>query len=186
MKNIRKYFSAFCGLFRLGKEFIWNCGRIKIHGVKYYIGLNVKFRISSYSFVDLGPKTWIDSNSYISASGKIKIGYNNYFNTNCKLVAMERITIGNNNLFGPNVVIVDHNHQFSQPEVLICKQGFQIKGINIGSDIWIGANTVICAGVEICDHVVVGANSVVVKSIFKPGVYAGAPARYIKSLGEEK
>lgn len=93
---------------------------------------------------------------------------------------MGSITIGDNNLFGPNVVVVDHNHIYSDSSELICKQGFSIAPVKIGSDIWVGSNVTICEGVEICDHVVIGANSVVAKSILKPGVYVGSPVRKIR------
>lgn len=184
MYEIRKYLNIFLGLLRLIREEIWNSGKIKLHGCRYYIGKNVKVRISKGREVDLGTKTWIENGTYISAGGNIKIGYNNYFNTNCKLVAMAGITIGDNNLFGPNVVIVDHNHNFSEEGKLICEQGFRKHKIDIGSDIWIGSNSVICSGVSICDHVVIGANSVVFRNIMESGVYVGNPARFLKKLRE--
>lgn len=49
----------------------------------------------------------------------------------------------------------------------------------IGNRVFIGGNAVICPGVKIVDGVIIGAGSVVTKSILKPGVYAGNPARPI-------
>lgn len=51
----------------------------------------------------------------------------------------------------------------------------------IGNRVSIGTNATILP-VKICDHVVVGAGSVVTKDIVKPGVYAGNPARLIRAL----
>lgn len=51
----------------------------------------------------------------------------------------------------------------------------------IGSFTTIGAGAVIRDGITICSHVIVGAGAVVVKDIIEPGVYAGIPAREIKS-----
>jgi serine acetyltransferase len=42
----------------------------------------------------------------------------------------------------------------------------------------------ILPGVEICDNVIIGANSVVTKSITTSGIYAGVPCKYICSLDE--
>ena len=54
-------------------------------------------------------------------------------------------------------------------------------GIKIGNNVWVGANTTILDGVVICDHVIIGAGSVVVKNIYEPySIYAGNPARLIK------
>ncbi|MGN6477942.1 MAG: acyltransferase [Flavipsychrobacter sp.] len=51
----------------------------------------------------------------------------------------------------------------------------------IGNHVSIGSNATILP-VNICDHVVVGAGAVVTKNITEPGVYAGNPAKKIKSL----
>ncbi len=50
----------------------------------------------------------------------------------------------------------------------------------IGDNVSIGSNVTILP-VHICDHVVIGAGSVVTKDINEPGVYAGNPARLLKS-----
>lgn len=55
------------------------------------------------------------------------------------------------------------------------------KGTYIGNNVSIGSNAAILP-VRICDHVVVGAGSVVTKDIFVPGIYAGNPARLLRRL----
>jgi acetyltransferase-like isoleucine patch superfamily enzyme len=49
----------------------------------------------------------------------------------------------------------------------------------IGNNVSIGSNATILP-VTICDNVIIGAGSVVTKSILEKGVYAGNPARKIK------
>ena len=51
----------------------------------------------------------------------------------------------------------------------------------IGNNVSIGTNATIMP-VKIVDHVVIGAGAVVTKDILTPGVYAGNPARLLKSL----
>ena len=85
-------------------------------------------------------------------------------------------------LIGPNVVIYSQNHVFNTPKVLIRKQGYKLKSVKIGSNVWIAANSIILPGVEIGSNIVLGANSVVSRSIEKSGVYAGNPLRYLKEL----
>jgi acetyltransferase-like isoleucine patch superfamily enzyme len=51
----------------------------------------------------------------------------------------------------------------------------------IGNNVSIGSNATILP-VDICDNVVIGAGAVVTKSIDKPGVYAGNPARLLRVL----
>jgi len=55
------------------------------------------------------------------------------------------------------------------------------KATRIGSHVSIGTNATILP-VRITDHVVVGAGSVVTKDLLEPGIYAGNPARKIRSL----
>ena len=51
----------------------------------------------------------------------------------------------------------------------------------IGNDVSIGTNATLLP-VTVCDHVVIGAGSVVTKDITEPGVYAGNPATKIRGL----
>jgi acetyltransferase-like isoleucine patch superfamily enzyme len=55
------------------------------------------------------------------------------------------------------------------------------KSTNIGNNVSIGSNATILP-VNICDNVVIGAGSVVTKSITESGIYAGNPAKKIRSL----
>jgi acetyltransferase-like isoleucine patch superfamily enzyme len=55
------------------------------------------------------------------------------------------------------------------------------KATRIGNDVSIGSNATILP-VNIADRVVIGAGAVVTRSIDKPGVYAGNPARLIRAL----
>lgn len=55
------------------------------------------------------------------------------------------------------------------------------KQTKIGNNVSIGSNATILP-VTVCSNVVIGAGSVVTKDIRTPGVYAGNPARLIKTL----
>ena len=51
----------------------------------------------------------------------------------------------------------------------------------IGNRVSIGTNATVMP-VTICDGVVIGAGSVVTKSINEPGIYAGNPARFLRPI----
>lgn len=55
------------------------------------------------------------------------------------------------------------------------------KPTKIGDHVSIGSNVTLLP-VEICDHAVIGAGSVVTKNILQPGIYAGNPAKLIRKL----
>jgi acetyltransferase-like isoleucine patch superfamily enzyme len=54
--------------------------------------------------------------------------------------------------------------------------------ILIGDKSWIGSNVIILPNVTIGQHVIVAAGSVVTKSIPDNTIWAGVPAKQIKSL----
>jgi acetyltransferase-like isoleucine patch superfamily enzyme len=56
--------------------------------------------------------------------------------------------------------------------------------INIGNNVFIGNHCIILPGVKIGDNVVIGAGSVVTKSIPSNSVCAGVPAKVLKSIDE--
>jgi acetyltransferase-like isoleucine patch superfamily enzyme len=53
------------------------------------------------------------------------------------------------------------------------------KATEIGNNVSLGSNATILP-VSICDHVVIGAGSVVTKDINEPGIYAGNPCRKLR------
>ena len=55
------------------------------------------------------------------------------------------------------------------------------KSTVIGNNVSLGSNATILP-ISICDHVVVGAGSVVTKDITEPGVYAGNPAKKLRNI----
>jgi len=55
------------------------------------------------------------------------------------------------------------------------------KSTNVGNHVSIGSNATILP-VTICDHVVIGAGAVVTKDISKPGIYAGNPAKFLRTI----
>ena len=57
------------------------------------------------------------------------------------------------------------------------------KGTKLGNRVSVGSNVTLLP-VKICDDVVIGAGSVVTKDITLPGIYAGNPARLLKSSDE--
>ena len=56
------------------------------------------------------------------------------------------------------------------------------KPVIIGNNVWIASCVIIQSGVEICDNVIVGANSVVLRTLREEGFYAGIPAKKIRDL----
>lgn len=89
------------------------------------------------------------------------------------------ITIGDNVVFGPQVRILAHD---ASTGVFL---GYtRVANVNIGSNVFIGAHSIVLPGVTIGDNVVIGAGSIVSKDIPSNSVAVGSPAKVIKTLEE--
>jgi acetyltransferase-like isoleucine patch superfamily enzyme len=118
--------------------------------------------IGKNSKLSLGEKVNFKSGSKIRVrkGAKLKIGRNTFLNHGCLLVAHEKIIVGNNVQLGPNVLIYDHDHDFKKKNGLKNLQ-YKTSPVEIGDNVWIGANTVILRGTKIGDNCVIGAGSVI-------------------------
>jgi acetyltransferase-like isoleucine patch superfamily enzyme len=90
----------------------------------------------------------------------------------------ELVDIGNDCFIGHGVMFI--NDLFSKGGPARGDKSLW-KQTKIGRNVSIGSNATILP-VAICDDVVIGAGSVVVKDIKKSGVYAGNPAKFIKPI----
>jgi len=112
-------------------------------------------------------------------NGQIIIGNDVRINRGTTLVAYESISIGEKTLIGEFVSIRDANHGISSGQ-FIREQAHDVSGIRIGKDVWIGRGSVLLPGVVIGDHSIIGANSVVTKSIPPGFIAVGSPAKVIR------
>lgn len=120
---------------------------------------------------------------------QILFGSGVILNRNCYITASSRISIGNECLIGPNVFISDHDHgsykglnssaSLSHPPQ---KRLLVSSPIIIMDRVWIGANVCILKGVTIGENTVIGANSVVSRSLPPNSVCAGSPCKVIYSV----
>ena len=94
------------------------------------------------------------------------------------------ITIGDHVRVTEGVKILTHDYSW----MVIKNVAGPILGasgkVEIGNNVFIGMNTVICRNVNIGDNVIIGAGSVVTRDCDSNGVYAGVPANRIMSLTE--
>ncbi len=93
-----------------------------------------------------------------------------------------KVRIGKYATIAPNVMVFGGNHAIDGIDVPMIQKGrSDIRGIEIGDDVWLGASSVILDGVSIGKGAVVGAGSVVTKDVQGYDIVAGNPARRIGS-----
>ncbi len=118
-----------------------------------------------------------------------KIGRGTFINFNFTCQDDAEVTIGENCNFGPNVTIVTPLHPMiaSERKSLRLPDGSEkrlcwAKPVHIGNECWFGANVVVCPGVTIGDNCVIGAGSVVTRSIPANTFAAGNQCRVIREI----
>lgn len=90
------------------------------------------------------------------------------------------VTIGDRCMFGPNVSVFAATHE---TEVQSRREFIEYaREVTIGSDCWIGGQSVILPGVSIGKGCTIAAGAVVTKNIPDFSVAMGAPARVVKKV----
>lgn len=96
------------------------------------------------------------------------------------------ISVGNNVHIASNVSFITHDVTHNMLNYRNGTKEFkEFAGcIEIGDNVFVGANTTILYNSKIPSDTIIGANSFVNKALKSGGVYAGVPARYICSIDE--
>ncbi|MDZ8096235.1 MAG: sugar O-acetyltransferase [Nostoc sp. DedQUE05] len=131
-------------------------------------------------FGKIGQKVAIVPPFHCDYGSNIFAGDKLYMNYGCVILDCNTVHIGENVLCAPYVQIYTAYHPID-PEIRLSDRELAAP-INIGNNVWIGGNAIICPGVTIGDNTTIGAGSVGVKDIPENVVAAGNPCRVIRYL----
>lgn len=116
---------------------------------------------------------------YIVHSYGIRVGKSFSVNSGVLIDGRGGVDIGDYVMVGPNAVIVSSNHEIYNLDKPMASQNHVLSPVSIGNDVWIGANTVINAGVTIGNSALIASGSVVTKDVQDYQIVGGVPARLI-------
>lgn len=154
-----------------------------LKNIPSYEGILIRRLFYKLIFKKIGVKSFIFTNVYITHAYNIIAGDYLAVNVGTHLDGRGGIEIGKYCLVGPNVFIGSSNHfvdsRINKPRIFL---GHKAKPVKIGSNVWIGANSVICPGVNIGNNSIIGAGSVVVDDVPESVLAAGNPAKIIKGI----
>ena len=112
---------------------------------------------------------------------EVKIG-DNVFISEYFHISAHKFTIGHDVIIGPRLTAICNNHLFDR----IGQTAFEYASdktyepIVIESDVWLGANVILLPGVTVGQGCIVGAGSVVVKSLPPYTICVGVPCKPIR------
>ena len=138
--------------------------------------------------ISIGDGVVIGRHTSLSCKGgSIEIGDHANISGNCMLISESTLSIGSNVLVaGMTYIIAGGNHGTDRTDIPIIRQPvFSRGGVTIEDNAWIGANVTILDGVRIGRDSIIGAGSVVTRSIPEYSIAVGVPARVIKSRRQD-
>jgi maltose O-acetyltransferase len=153
-----------------------------IHLVQGFLNLMPPF-IRNFGFRLMlgrcGKNVFFDYNIYLKFPWLIEAGNDVAINRGVQFFPAyhgnHRIRLGNDVYLAPNVCFFASGHDINDLTRLVGDD------IVIGDHVWIGANAIVLPGVRIGENSVIGAGSVVTKSIPSNSIAVGNPARVIRT-----
>lgn len=154
-------------------------GQVRM-GKNVYIGDQVSLIVEPGATLSIADNSFIGESCYIKCfGGNISIGQDVSINSKSFINGCGGVSIGDNTRIGTQSIIIASNHKFDDPDILV-KDQITKQGVSLGENIWLGARVTVLDGVKIMDNSVIGACSLVSKTLAEPGIYVGIPARKIK------
>jgi acetyltransferase-like isoleucine patch superfamily enzyme len=132
-------------------------------------------------FRAVGPGCTIDASGDYRYAG-LEIGADVHIGPGARLWAVQSvIRIGDKATLGPGVTILGGDHNWRKVGQFLHdvrdKDPSDDQDVTVGSDAWLGAQTVVLKGVEIGRGAIVGAGSVVTRSVPPYAIAVGNPCR---------
>lgn len=142
----------------------------------------------------IGENVAIDTPFHCDYGKNIFLGNNVIINRNCTFADNQPIRIGDNVLIASNVQLYTSSHPVLPEERLVPDWKERqttffrtyARPIEIKNNVWIGGGCILLAGVTIGENSVIGAGSVVNRSIPPNCVAAGNPCKVIRYFDADK
>lgn len=146
---------------------------------KKYISLGNNVRFGEYSRIEA-----IDSRNKKKFTPSLTVGDNTSFEQFAHIIFSGSIVIGKGCTFSCRVMITTANHIYNEKLQSILFNDLASKDIKIGDYCFFGMDTKIFPGVSVGDHVIVGANSIIMHDLPSYTICVGVPAKPIKKYNE--
>lgn len=117
--------------------------------------------------------------STLETGGRIDIGDYCLLCPGVRISAAREITIGDSCMMAHGAYITDADWHGLYDR---SDSSLAVAPVKLGNNVWIGDSAIVCKGVTIGDHSIVGAGAVVTRDVPPYTVVAGNPASFVKEL----
>ncbi len=146
-----------------------------------FLGPRLQIQIGRGARIRFGRFVWLGHGTKIRChEGAVEIGPKTVLGQECTISAYQRVSIGQQCVIADRVMFIDFDHNVTDSEQPIRKQGIYKRDVVVGSNVWIGYGAQILRGVTVGDNAIIGASAVVTRDIPANAVVAGAPARVVR------
>lgn len=129
---------------------------------------------------------WLSRGSYIVVGqGEVVIDPMSYIGHRCLMYGTSSIHVGRDALLANDVQLICGNHTFARRDIPIRSQPTEGQPIVVEDDVWLGASAIVLGGVTVGRGSVVGAGSVVTRSLPPYSIARGVPAKVVGTRGED-
>ena len=126
----------------------------------------------------------IEHGAFLASGKDITIGNNSGIGLGCRVTGP--LSIGDDVMMAPGVMIFTQNHETSDLSIPMRLQTAPKYKVNIGNDVWIGANALILPGITVGNGCIIAAGAVVTHDVPDYAIVGGNPARIIKYRNQSK
>jgi len=142
----------------------------------------VKYPISFIKFKKFGKNIRLGFRGTIAHPEGMSLG-SNVFIAQGFVISGRSLDIGNNVLIGPKLIIECDDHTTNKVGITMWsyRKERHVSHVKIYNDVWIGANVTILKGVTIGEGTIVGACSLLTKSVPPYTICFGIPCKPVKT-----
>jgi maltose O-acetyltransferase len=116
----------------------------------------------------------------VADGGRLEIGARTFVNYGCSIAATQLVRIGQDCKIGKHSILIDNNFHCVEPERR--NERPPSAPVILENNVWLGARVIVLPGVTIGADSVVGAGSVVTRSLPPRSLAVGLPARVVRQL----
>ena len=154
-------------------------GRFRTTGLRLDPG--VSFEVPSRVCIGRDVTLYGGSFFVTGREGRLEIGEETHIGRLAMVSALGGVSIGRRCAIASGFTVYSNtNSVHERPEEDVLDNPVVLAPVEIGDDVWVGANVTVLPGVRVGDHAVLGAGSVVTKDVPDWAVVAGVPARKIR------
>lgn len=143
------------------------------------LGMWLRNTCVKHIFKSIGNDVTVHCDVSFGSGVDVVIGDYSSLNTGCSI--SNDTIIGSDVMMGPHVLVLSGSHNFERLDIPMREQGAPPRrAVTIGNDVWIGARAILLPGVNIGSHSIIGAGSVVTRSVPDWAIVGGNPAKLIR------